>query len=248
MRLRIVGPGRAGRSLAAALEGRGWSVVDLLGRGDDVTDAAAGVDLVVIATPDAAIAPVARAIEPRPDTVVAHLAGSLGLEVLAPHPRRAAVHPLMALPDPETGARRLRSGGWFAVAGDPVAGRIVDALGGRAFTIADDDRALYHAAAVVASNHLVALLGQAERLGRRAGVPLEALVALARGSLDDVDALGPARALTGPAARGDEETIARHRAAVGAGELAAYDALAAEARRLAADRRRGSAHEEDTGA
>lgn len=237
MRVRIVGPGRAGRSLAAALAGRGWTVVGTYGRDDDPARAAVDVDVVVIATPDAAIAGVARAIEPRPDVVVVHLAGSLGLDVLAPHTRRAAVHPLMALPDPETGARRLVAGGWFAVAGDPVAHRIVDDLGGRAFTIADADRALYHAAAVVASNHLVALLGQAERLGRRAGVPFEALVTLARGALDDVAALGPARALTGPAARGDEATIARHRGVIGAEELATYDALAAEARRLAAARR-----------
>ncbi len=233
MRLRVVGPGRAGRSLARALAGRGWTVVEPRRRGDAIHDAADGVDVVVIATPDDVIAGVARAIDPVPGVAVVHLAGSLGPGVLAPHPRRAAVHPLMALPDPDTGERRLTSGGWFAVAGDPVARRIVDDLGGRAFEIADPDRSLYHAAAVVASNHLVALLGQAERLGRRAGVPFEALVALARGALDDVADLGPARALTGPAARGDLGTLERHRAAIGREETATYDALGDEARRLA---------------
>src|SRR5690606_29034530 len=135
-------------------------------------DAGADVDLVVISTPDAVIAEVAQVIEPRAETVVAHLAGSLGLDVLAPHPRRAAVHPLVALPDAEVGAERLRAGAWFAVAGDPVAAQIVADLGGRSFEVADEHRVSYHAAACIASNHLVALLGQAERVAARANVPL----------------------------------------------------------------------------
>ena len=92
----------------------------LLGRGDDVTYAATGVDLLVLATPDGAIRSVAEAVRPRSDTVVAHLAGSLGLDVLASHPRRAALHPLAALPTAEVGAERLSSGASFAVAGVPV--------------------------------------------------------------------------------------------------------------------------------
>ncbi len=94
--LRVIGPGRAGRSLAFALERAGWGVDGLLGRRDKVTGAAAGVDLLVIATPDNAIAVVAASVEPVPTTVVVHLAGSLGLGALAPHRRRAAVHPLVA--------------------------------------------------------------------------------------------------------------------------------------------------------
>jgi predicted short-subunit dehydrogenase-like oxidoreductase (DUF2520 family) len=67
-----------------------------------------------------------------------------------------------------------------------------------------------------------------------AGVPLEPYLELARGSLDNVAELGPPEALTGPAARGDEATLERHRAVLGVDELAAYDALADLARRLAA--------------
>src|SRR6202011_5840435 len=112
------------------------------------TGAAEGVDLVLIATPDAAIADVAAAVRPG-DAVVAHLAGSLGTGVLAPHLRRAAIHPLVALTDPGTGAARLR-GAWFAVAGDPMALRVVAALGGRPLTVAADDRSAYHAPACIA--------------------------------------------------------------------------------------------------
>lgn len=234
-RLRVIGPGRAGRSLATALERAGWAMAESLGRGGDLSAAADGVDLVVIATPDAAIADVAAAVVPVPEVVVAHLAGSLGLDVLAPHRRRAAIHPLVSLPDPAVGSVRLASGAWFAVAGDPLAQRVVDDLGGSWFAIADADRAAYHAAAVVASNHLVALLGQVERIAADIGVPSAAYLDLARATLENVASLGAEAALTGPAARGDWDTIARHLAAIDPSEHEAYRALAAAARRLATD-------------
>ena len=234
--VRVIGAGRAGRSFAKAIDDLvEWDVIDMRGRGVAIDDAAADVDLVVIATPDAVVADVAAAIRPG-RAVVAHVAGSLGLDVLAPHDRRAALHPLMSLPDAEIGAERL-TGGWFAVAGDPLVADLATALGGRTFEIADDDRALYHAAAAVASNHLVALLGHAQRLGASVGVPADALLALALGSAENAVALGPAAALTGPAARGDEATLVAHREAIGRRaprELAAYEAMLAEARRLAA--------------
>ncbi len=234
--VRVIGAGRAGRSFAKAIDDLvDWDVIDMRGRGVAIEDAAADVDLVLIATPDTVVADVAAAIRPG-RAVVAHVAGSLGLDVLAPHDRRAALHPLMSLPDAEIGAERL-TGGWFAVAGDPLVADLATALGGRTFEIADDDRALYHAAAAVASNHLVALLGHAQRLGASVGVPADALMALALGSAENAVALGPAAALTGPAARGDEATLVAHRDAIGRRvprELAVYEAMLAEARRLAA--------------
>src|SRR5207237_3952494 len=187
--------------------------------------------LLVIATPDGAVAETATAVEPVAGTVVAHVAGSLGLDVLDGHPRRASLHPLVALPDADVGAHRLR-GAWFALAGDPFVRQVVDALGGRWFTVPDDDRAAYHAAACIASNHVVALLGQAERVGAAAGVPREAFLDLVRATVENVATLGPGRALTGPAARGDEATLERHRAALDPSELAAYDAMVDLARRL----------------
>lgn len=232
VRVRIIGPGRAGGSLARALTAARWDVAPLLGRRDDLAPAARGVDLLVIASPDDRVRDVARAVEPVPSTVVAHLAGSLGLGALAPHRRRAAVHPLVALPTPALGARRL-VGSWFAVAGDPLAHDVVRALRGRWFEVADVDRPRYHAAAVIASNHLVALLGQVERLSEAVGVPFEAYVDLAQATLDNVAALGPAAGLTGPAARGDEATIRRHLRALPPDERRAYRSLAEAARRLA---------------
>ena len=232
--VRVVGWGRAGSSLAGALSEAGWDVREpVSARTGPVAGTASGVDLAVIAVPDSAIAAVAAAIEPDPAAVVAHLAGSLGTEVLDPHPRRAAVHPLASLPDAVIGARRLQSGCWFAVTGDELARRVVADLGGRVLAVADADRAAYHAAAAVASNHLVALLGQAERIAARAGVPFEALLDLVRATVANVAEVGPSAALTGPAARGDEATIARHLEAIDPDERAAYEAMADQARRLA---------------
>jgi len=233
--VRFIGPGRAGGSLALALARVGFDVVEMLGSGDDPAGAAKGVDLVVIATPDDAVASVAAAIIPEPHTVVLHLSGSLGLDVLAPHPRRAALHPLIPLPNAVDGALRLGQGVTFAVAGDPLAAEIARALGGRAVVVADEDRAAYHAAACIAANHVVALLGQVERVAATAGLDLEAFMGLTYAALDDVARLGPKAALTGPARRGDFATLARHRDALAPGERPAYNAGVGLALALADD-------------
>lgn len=233
--VRIVGRGRAGGALAAALALAGWEV-DLVDH-TRAGGAASGVDLLFVAVPDAAVAEVVASIAPQRSTVVAHLAGSLGLAVLAPHERRGALHPLVALPNAELGAVRLR-GAWFATAGDPLIEEVVDALEGHRFAVADADRALYHAAASIASNHLVALLAQVERIGAAAGVPFEAYVALVRATVENVAAIGPAAALTGPASRGDTATVRRHLDALDDSERPVY-ALLSEACRALAEGRSG---------
>ena len=116
--VRIIGPGRAGLSFAAALTAVGVEVRGPLGRGDDVSPAAAGVGVLLLTVPDQEIAGVALAVRPVRSTVVAHCSGALGLDVLAPHERVAALHPLVTLPDPAVGAARLGSGCYFALAGD----------------------------------------------------------------------------------------------------------------------------------
>ena len=231
MKLRVIGPGRAGGSLSSALASRGWRIEPPVLRGDDPRSAARGVDWLVVATPDAAIADVADRVEPVTDTLVVHLSGALGLDVLAPHPRRASLHPLVSLPNPDLGARRLTAS-WFAVAGDEAVREAVTALEGRCFEVPDETRAAYHAAACIASNHLVALLGQVERIAAAVGAPLDAYLDLARQSLENVAELGPSAALTGPVARGDLATVARHLDALAPEERAAYEALAERAGRL----------------
>lgn len=232
-RVRIIGPGRAGSALAVALGRAGWDVLPSLGRGDSVRGAAAGADLLVIATPDASIAAVAAAVEPSDQAAIAHLSGSQGLAPLRGHPRPAVLHPLVALPDAERGAERL-VGAWFglAAAGDSLAAEAVASLRGKVVHVAEADWPRYHAAAVIASNHLVALLGQAERVAVGIGAPIDAFLDLARGSLADVAALGAVGALTGPVRRGDSGTVERHLQALPVEERAGYQAMAREAARL----------------
>lgn len=222
-RIRIVGAGRAGSSMARALRSVGHEVSGPVARGFDPATVGLDVDALILAISDDAIAEVARSL-PVTDAVVLHLSGSLGLDVLACHPRAAALHPLITLPTVELGAERLVSGITFAVAGDPMAQELAGSLGGRIVEVADADRPRYHAAACIAANHVVALLGQAERVAASAGLSLEAFLDLSRAALDDVAILGPRNALTGPAARGDWSTLQRHLDAIDPAEHTGYRA------------------------
>jgi len=243
-RFSLIGPGRAGRSLAAALVDVGWEQSRIYRRGDDLTDAATDVDVCVIAVPDRSISSVARGVGPG-DAVVVHLSGATPLSALGTEHTAAALHPLQSLADPESGRMALRDA-FFAVAGHTIARDIAQQISGKWFEIDDSDRALYHCAAAIASNHTVALLGQVERIATEVGVPLAAFEPLVRASLNNAFSLGPVEALTGPAARGDSATLEAHRAALGArhpNELHAYDALVELAQQLAASTPDDKGHE-----
>ena len=235
--VRVVGPGRAGGALSTALTKVGWTVLAPVRHGDALADAAIDVDLLLLATPDGVIGEVAASITPVETTVVAHLSGARGLDVLATHPLRAALHPLTSMPTADVGAERLARGAWFALDASSeeamtIVESVVTALGGRSFVVNDEHRVAYHAAAAIASNHVVALLGSAERVAASAGVPLEAYLELVRATIDNIEDLGVADALTGPVARGDWETVARHREDIDPSELALYDALVEAAQRV----------------
>jgi predicted short-subunit dehydrogenase-like oxidoreductase (DUF2520 family) len=222
----IVGGGRMGRALTAALGAAGVPVTGPHGRGF----AGAGADAVLLCVPDGQIAAAAGAVAPGP--LVGHCSGATGLDVLAPH-EAFALHPLMTI---------TQRGGEFRGAGAAVAGSsdralalatdLARALGMRPFEIADEDRAAYHAGAAMASNFLVALESAAERV---AGIDRELLAPLARAAVETWAAEGDA-ALTGPIARGDRATVQRHRVALAesAPELVRlYDALAMRAEAMA---------------
>jgi predicted short-subunit dehydrogenase-like oxidoreductase (DUF2520 family) len=236
MRIGIVGAGRAGTSFSRALAGVGHDVV--LVHHDDL-DRLGDVDLVLLCVPDDAIAEVAARLAPSSRRVVAHVAGSRTLEVLAPHPRRASLHPLVTMPSSERGAQRLL-GATFAFSGDVVARDLVDSLSGRVLHLDDAQRTAYHATAAVASNHLVALMGHVASLADAAGLSLEDFLPLARMAVEDVADLGPVAALTGPASRGDFATIDAHLAAIPEEERSTYVALA-NAAFVLAERRRARA-------
>jgi predicted short-subunit dehydrogenase-like oxidoreductase (DUF2520 family) len=178
---------------------------------------------------------------------VLHASGSLSTEVLAPLAAKGhavgGLHPLAAIADPVDGADRLR-GATFGVEGDgearELAERLVAACDGHVLSIQPGGKALYHAAAVFASNYAVALLGVAERLMVQAGIrPDEAQAALSRlalGAVENVAAHGPVAALTGPIARGDAATVERHLARLSGAERGVYCLLGREALKLASAR------------
>ena len=204
----VIGAGRAGSAIAARLRERGVAVRE-------------NGQLRVLCVPDAAIAEVARSIEPGP--WVAHVSGATPLAALEPHVNRFSVHPLQTL-TLTRGPEQL-DGAWGAVTAESDEARaraiwLADILGLHAFALADDKRASYHAGASIASNFLVTLYRASAQLFEDAGAPPEALVPLMTRTIENDFAL------TGPIARGDWETVDRHRAALqGSGFEDAYEAL-----------------------
>ena len=235
-RVAVVGAGRLGNALAAALAGAAVHVEGPFGRGATLPE---DLDAVLLCVPDAQIGAAAAALPRRPGLLAGHCSAATTLAPLAGS-EAFSLHPLMTVP----GGGASFAGATAAIAGATpralaFAEELARALGMRPVHVADEDRAAYHAAASIASNFLVTLEGLAERLAASAGIDREPLVALVRASVENWAASGAAQALTGPIARGDEQTVERQRAAVAerAPEaLPLFDALADATRRLAADR------------
>jgi predicted short-subunit dehydrogenase-like oxidoreductase (DUF2520 family) len=215
-----------GSALAADLRDAGLEVTGPLGRGERCPPAA---DSVLLCVPDAEIANAARDVIPGP--LVGHVSGATTLEPLAGH-EAFSLHPLMTVPASFHGASAAIAGSTDRAL--DTARDLAQALGMRPFEIADEDRAAYHAAASMASNYLVALEDAAERLLTTSGASRELLVPLVRATVENWARDG-AGALTGPIARGDEETVGRQRAAVQERTpelLALFDALTESTREL----------------
>jgi predicted short-subunit dehydrogenase-like oxidoreductase (DUF2520 family) len=226
----IIGNGRMGSALASALRGAGADVRGPLGRGEPV----AGGDVVLLCVPDREIAAAAASVAPGP--LVGHVSASAPLDLLAPH-ERFSMHPLLSV----VGAGAQFEGAYCAIDGSTPAAldtarSLAESLGMRVKLVPRDQRALYHAAASMASNFLITLEGAAERLGAAIGLEREALVPLVRATVDNWARQGARAALTGPIARGDVATAARQREAVADSApdmLPLWDALASATRELA---------------
>jgi predicted short-subunit dehydrogenase-like oxidoreductase (DUF2520 family) len=204
----VIGAGRVGTVVAARLGAR------IFARGEDPD--LDGCRLLLIATPDSAIAAVCSDLAPRldPGAGVIHFSGGTSIAALgaAPGPR-ACVHPLQTV-WPDHGPRQLE-GAHAAVTGDWELGAgLARALGMTPFALADERKPTYHAASVFASNYVVTLTQAAVTLLERAGLERETALAALRPLQHrtiDVAGLPP----TGPIARGDAATVAAHLRAVG---------------------------------
>ena len=232
----ILGAGRMGTALASALRAAGVRVSGPYGRGERLPAA----DAVILCVPDAEIPNAAEAVA-GVAPMVGHTSGATPLSALQPAGATAfGLHPLQTVPDPDDRpfGSAIFAGAGCAVAGETpaalaLAERLARAAGMTPFEIADEDRAAYHAAASIASNFLVTLQAVAERVGAQAGLDRRLLAPLVRRTVENWVELGPERALTGPVARGDEETVARQRAALPAELVPLFDALVEATRDLA---------------
>jgi predicted short-subunit dehydrogenase-like oxidoreductase (DUF2520 family) len=243
-KLAVVGPGRAGGSIAGAATAAGLTV-RLAGR-EDALEACRDSEVALLCVPDgeiaAACATVANAVPPL--RFVGHVSGATALDALSAAGDAGAevfsLHPLQTIPDAQTD---LVGAPCAIAASTPramtLARELAHRLQMRPFELPEDMRDTYHAAAAMASNLFVALEESAADLMDRAGVEgtgRELLAPLVMRSAANWAERG-ADALTGPIARGDTATVERHLEALRATypELVpVYEALAERARALAA--------------
>ena len=268
----IVGAGRLGTALALALAKAGYQIQALVSRRLSRARKAATLlgrpvfalsarrldqippsNLIIIATPDDDTEGVAQAMAdlkiPRLQTVL-HTSGALSAEVLDPIAKSGvstgSLHPLIAVSESRSGAVELR-GAFYCIEGDKLASRIarsiVSDLKGQSFSIESRNKPLYHASAVMASGHVVALFDLAVGLLVRSGLAenraRRVLIPLLQTTVQNLAVAPPGRALTGTFRRGDLATVKRHLAALkGISEpevLAIYSLLAKLSLRLAGE-------------
>ncbi|SAK96677.1 coenzyme F420-dependent NADP oxidoreductase [Caballeronia hypogeia] len=266
--LNIIGAGRVGATLGNLIvanrvleigdvcdrdAAHAAQAVDFIGAGSATGDIAAmrPADIWLLSVPDMRIADVADALAKlRKDdapSIAVHCSGALDTDTLASLRAIgwsvASAHPMLSFANPGTAVFQFE-GTPCGFEGDPSAraawSGILEAIGARCFDIEPGSKALYHAAAVVASNFLPVLAAMSVEMWQAAGIPpplIEDMMhTLSRNAVANVVSLGPKDALTGPAARGDRAVVEAQSQAMGAWDAVsreAYDALSTLAARLA---------------
>lgn len=254
-RVAVIGAGRMGQGISLALSRSGTSVTllartprpvadPLVVRVDGWGGACRSAELVLIATPDAAIGLVAERLLAEagigPEQTVLHLSGLLGRDALRALDSTGAAlgsfHPLQTVADPLTAGDRLR-GAFAGIEGDDRAlsagTRLAGLLGMTPVRIPADAKPAYHAGATLVANYTVAMMGMAVRLAEQAGVSPDTAarlyLPLLHGAADNLDRLPASAALTGAIRRGDTGTVAAHLAALAPRDRVVYAALGLEA-------------------
>ena len=190
----VIGAGRVGSAVKARLAERGI---------EERPDA----DVILICVPDRAIADTVRGQTPDASQWVAHTSGATPLSALDPHTRRFGLHPLRSF-TLARGPEQL-DGTPAAVTAETDEARAVGfelarLLGLEPFALAEEDRALYHAGAAIASNYLVSLHRAAAEIFREMGAPEDGIRSLMQSVIDN------GFELTGPIERGDWKTVDLH--------------------------------------
>lgn len=234
----IVGAGAVGTALGMALTRGGWPIAAVASRNEgrrerfrqlvpgvrafgEANALLDEVELIVLAVPDDAIAPLAGSIRMYSGQAMIHTSGLLGAGVLAPAmaagTQIGSFHPLVAFADPESAVAALH-GATIAVEGDDdlvaLLADMAEVIGGTAVRLTPGAKPAYHAAAVLAAGGVVALLDAIVELGQVAGLDERAALAiylpLVRQTLLNAETLGVGAALTGPFTRGDAGTLQAH--------------------------------------
>lgn len=221
------------------------------GQAVDQLEAMRPADIWMLAVPDREIAgmavELAQSVHAPSHALAFHCSGALGSDTLAALKNAdwstASAHCLLSFANPATALTQF-DGTPCALEGDALATQVLatifEQIGARCFALAATDKLLYHAGAVFATNFLPVLQSVAQRLWHDSGMPADLVrtlqVTLLKNAVDNLLTLGPAGALTGPAARGDLALVHRQGLAVtdwdpSAG--AAYTALSHLATRLA---------------
>ncbi len=258
----VLGGGNVGLGMAMALEARNVPVLGLWNRGEGratmaakrlrcpvlfgsiPTDLAAA-DVVLLTVSDRAIPLVGADLAGtrfRPGAVLAHASGFLAAAALpALGPSRGSMHPLLACPTPDA-ARLDLPGAFYAIEGEDGAverlSHLVNFFGTKSRVIGADAKPRYHAAAVMASNCIIGLLKLAISEAEAAGLGdlEEPLTHIAQGAVEKAVRLGISAALTGPALRGDADTVRGHVNAIGPLAREAYRPLTMAALDIAEER------------
>ena len=271
----IVGAGPVGLALGVALSRAGWPVRAVASRDPgrrarfcehvpsvrpfaEANALVDDVELVILAVPDDAVAPLAESLRLYAGQAIVHTSGLLGAEVLAPAmaagTQAGAFHPLVAFADLDLALAALH-GATIAIEGDDdLVAHLADmaeAIGGSPVRLAAGSKAAYHAAAVLSAGGLIALLDTIREVAAALGLDepgaMGIYLPLVEQTIANARTLGIDAALTGPATRGDAGTVAAHLDALAA---AAPDALpvyrALLARDLAVATRRGALSPEAT--
>ena len=236
----IIGAGRLGTALAVALARKGYSIRSLVARNSrharqtaSLLDAEVQVlaaeklhlldpaDAYLITTPDDQIREVAARLtrlKVARRVTALHTSGALSAEALAPLRRKGwnigSIHPLISVTSVETPFQNA----FWSIEGETrarrLARRIVRDLEGKSFTISAEDKALYHAAAVMSSGNVVALFDVAVEMliqcGLNRKMARKILLPLLASTINNLQTKDPVHALTGTFSRGDIETVKRH--------------------------------------
>ncbi len=238
-----MGRGNLGRSLQRVFRAAGHVTSLVPGRTAFTKPLSLGI--VFLAVPDQAVAEVAAALarsNPSPRLSFVHVSGALGLgalDALRDHPV-GSFHPLQSFPAPRD-PEAFRGITVAVDASTPSLMRrlraLARAIGATPKRVGDEDRVVYHAAAVYASNFVDVVVAEAVRLlgeiGWSEADATKALLPLVEGAVAGIRERGPVQALTGPIRRGDAETVKRHLKALDPQARKTYRMLASIALEIA---------------